>query len=60
MGLFAPSLADDLYTIQKQIDELVKRIDTATRNAIIMIGLIPESSGLKPTALETGWNPIPI
>lgn len=51
-GFFSTSLADDLYPIQRQIDELVKRLDAATRNAILQMILVPKGSGLKASVLE--------
>lgn len=54
IGYFPPSLADDLYTIQREIDELSKRIDLATRNAIIGMILVPEGNGFKASDIENG------
>lgn len=51
-GFFSTSLCDDLYPIQRQIDEMVKRLDAATRNAILQMILVPKGSGLKASVLE--------
>ena len=51
-GFFSVSLADDLYPIQRQIDELVKRFDDATRNTPLAIILVPKGSGLKASNLQ--------
>jgi hypothetical protein len=51
-GFFSVSLADDLYPLQRQIDEMVKRLDAATRNAILQMILVPKGSGLKASTLE--------
>lgn len=41
-GFMTTGLADELYTIQVQIDELQVRIDDATRNGIFNIIVLPE------------------
>lgn len=51
-GFFSTSLADDLYPIQRQIDEMVNRLDAATRNAVLQMILVPKGSGLKASVLE--------
>ena len=58
-GYFPPSLADDLYPIQRQIDEVVKRLDVATRNAIIGMVFIPEGAGFKASTIENGYATYP-
>ena len=54
VGFFPPSLADDLYTLQYNIDQLGKRIDLATRNGIIGMVFVPEGSGFKASDIENG------
>jgi len=51
-GFFSVSLADDLYPIQRQVDELVRRFDNATRNMPLAIGFVPKGSGLKATNIS--------
>lgn len=63
-AFYSTSLADDLYTLQKQIDELVRRMDAATRNAILSLVLVPKGSGLKASNLGNNvhaydYNPGP-
>ena len=63
-GFFSVSLADDLYPIQRQIDEIVKRLDAASRQALNNLILVPKGSGLKASTLENGvkaydWQPGP-
>ena len=53
-GFFGVSLIDLLYPIQRQIDELTRRLDAATRNAIFNIVFVPRGSGLKGSDLENG------
>ena len=56
-GFFSTSLADDVYTQQRQMDELNKRIDAATRNAIVGAGFIPSGSRVKASVMENGaWK----
>ena len=55
-GYFPPSLADDLYSLQKQVDEILKRLDVATRNAVVGMLLVPQGSGFKASNIENGWN----
>lgn len=50
-GFFSVSLADDLYPIQRQIDELVRRFDNATRNMPLALAFVPKGSGLKASQL---------
>lgn len=63
-GYFSTSLVDDLFSIQKQVDEMVKRIDAATRNGLNQLILVPRGSGLKASTLQNGvvaydWQPGP-
>ena len=63
-GFFSTSLCDDLFSIQKQVDEMVKRIDMATRNGLNQVILVPRGSGLKASTLQNGvvaydWQPGP-
>jgi hypothetical protein len=58
-GYFPPSLADDLYAIQKEVDEIVKRMDVATRNAVIGMVLLPEGAGFKGSDIENGYHIYP-
>jgi hypothetical protein len=58
-GSFSTSLVDDLYPIQKQVDELVKRLDVATRNSVISMIMVPQGSGLKASDIETGVHVYP-
>lgn len=63
-GFFSVSLADDLYPIQRQIDEIVRRLDSASRQALNNLILVPKGSGLKASTLENGvkaydWQPGP-
>lgn len=63
-GLYSVSLADDLYPIQKQVDELVRRLDNASRKAVLNLIMVPNGSGLKASNLENGvtayqYNPGP-
>lgn len=53
-GLYSVSLADDLYPIQRQIDELVRRLDQATRKALLNMIFVPRGSGIKASNLENG------
>jgi hypothetical protein len=53
-GSAGVSLIDDLYPIQRQIDELVRRLDAATRNAIFNIILVRNGTGLKASDIENG------
>lgn len=53
-GFFGVSLIDLLYPIQRQIDELSRRLDAATRNAIFNIVFVNRGSGLKGSDLENG------
>lgn len=50
-GFWSVSLADDLYPIQRQVDELVRRFDNATRSMPLAIGFVPKGSGLKATQI---------
>jgi hypothetical protein len=50
-GFFSQSLADSLYPIQREVDELVRRFDNATRNMPIALAFVPKGSGLKATQL---------
>ena len=58
-GYFPPSLADELFALQKNIDSLLQRIDAATRNAIIGMVLVPEGSGMKASDIENGYHVYP-
>lgn len=58
-GYFPPSMADDLYAIQKEVDEILKRMDVATRNAIVGMVLIPEGAGFKGSDIENGYHVYP-
>ena len=58
-GSFSTSLVDDLYPIQKQVDELVKRLDVATRNSVISMIMVPQGSGIKASDIETGVHVYP-
>ena len=51
-GFFSQSLADSLYTIQREVDELVKRFDNATRNMPLALAFVPKGSGLKASQLN--------
>jgi hypothetical protein len=51
-GFFSAGLADDLYPIQRQIDELVRRFDNATRNMPLALAFVPKGSGLKASQLN--------
>lgn len=53
-GLYSVSLCDDLYPIQKQVDELVRRLDQATRKALLNMIFVPFGSGIKSSNLENG------
>ena len=53
-GLFSVSLADDLYPLQREMDELVKRFDQATRKAPLQWIFLPNGSGLKTSNMENG------
>ena len=53
-GSFSTSLVDDLYPIQRQVDELVKRLDVATRNSVISMIMVPKGSGIKSSDIENG------
>jgi len=53
-GFYSVSLADDIYPIQRQVDELVRRLDNATRKAVLNMILVPNGSGLKASSLENG------
>lgn len=48
-GFFSVGLADALYPIQRQVDEVVRRFDNATRNMPLALGFVPKGSGLKAT-----------
>jgi hypothetical protein len=50
-GFFSTSLADDLYPIQREVDEIVRRLDNATRNMPLGLGFVPKGSGLKATQI---------
>ena len=58
-GYFPPSLCDDLYSVQKDINELMKRLNVATRNAVVGMMLMPQGSGLKASDVENGWHIYP-
>lgn len=63
-GIYSTSLVDDLFSLQKQVDEMVKRIDQASRNGLNQLILVPEGSGLKASTLQNGvmavdWRPGP-
>jgi hypothetical protein len=63
-GFYSVGLADDLYPIQKQVDELVRRLDNASRKAVLNMIMVPNGSGLKASNLENGvtayqYNPGP-
>jgi hypothetical protein len=63
-SLYSTSLVDDLFSLQKQVDEMVKRIDQASRNGLNQLILVPEGSGLKASTLQNGvmavdWRPGP-
>lgn len=63
-SFYSTSLIDDLYPLQKQVDELMARLDNATRNAVINMVLVPKNSGMKATMLQNGvgvydWTPSP-
>jgi hypothetical protein len=63
-GIYTTSLVDDLFSLQKQVDEMVKRIDQASRNGLNQLILVPEGSGLKASTLQNGvmavdWRPGP-
>jgi hypothetical protein len=63
-GMYSTSLVDDLFSLQKQVDEMVKRIDQASRNGLNQLILVPEGSGLKAATLQNGvmavdWRPGP-
>ncbi len=53
-GLYGVSLLDDLYPIQKQIDEIVRRMDDATRKSALQWVFIPKGSEVKASSLENG------
>ena len=53
-GMFSTSLVDDLFSLQKQVDEMVKRIDQASRNGLNQLILVPEGSGLNASTLQNG------
>jgi hypothetical protein len=55
-GLFSTSLIDDIYPVQRQVDEIVNRLDVATRQSGLQWAFIPEGSGLKSSTLENGVN----
>lgn len=48
------SLMDDLYTLQWSHDAMMRRIDQASRRAIVRHDYVQEGSGLKATQLENG------
>jgi hypothetical protein len=58
-GYFPPSLADELYSLQKNIDSLLQRLDAATRNAVVAMVLLPEGAGLKASDVENGYHIYP-
>lgn len=51
-GLYSTSLLDDLYPIQKQIDEIVRRMDSATRKSALQWVFLPDGSNVKASNLE--------
>jgi len=59
-GFLSRSLADDVYPIQRNIDNLVMRLDEATRNAISQMIFVNTRSGLKATTLQNGVTVYPI
>jgi hypothetical protein len=50
-GFFSQSLADSLYPIQREVDEIVRRFDNATRNMPLAMAFVPKGSGLKASNL---------
>ena len=58
-GYFPPSLADDLYSLQKEVDALLARMDVATRNAVIGMVFLPEGAGFKASDIENGYHVYP-
>lgn len=57
-GFFSVSLADEIYTIQRQLDEMSRRIDSATRNGITNTIFVPTGSEIKASQLENGGGNI--
>jgi hypothetical protein len=55
-GFYSTSLADDLYPIQRQVDEMVVRLDAATRKSGLQWIWIPTGSNVKASNLENGIN----
>lgn len=53
-GFYSVSLVDDLYPIQRQVDELVRRMDQATRLGVISMLMVPDNSGIKASNIENG------
>lgn len=51
-SMYAVSLLDDLYPIQKQIDEIVRRMDSATRKSALQWVFLPDGSNVKASNLE--------
>jgi hypothetical protein len=51
-GFFSQSLADSLYPVQREVDELVRRFDNATRNMPLALAFVPKGSGLKASQLN--------
>lgn len=53
-GFYSTSLVDDLYPVQRQVDELVTRMDQATRLGVISMLMIPDGSNVKASNVENG------
>ncbi len=59
-GFLSRSLADDIYPIQRNIDNLVMRLDEATRNSISQMIFVNTRTNLKATTLQNGVTVYPI
>ena len=55
-GLYSSSMMDDLFPIQKQLDALITRLDTATRNAVLGLVLTDADGGIKPSNIQNGYQ----
>lgn len=53
-GFYGVSLADDLYPIQRQVDEIVRRLDQTSRKGLLNMIFLPKGSGVKASNLENG------
>lgn len=57
-SFYGVSLIDEIYTIQRQLDEMSDRIDSASRNGMTNTVFVPSGSEIKASQLDNGGGTI--